>query len=49
VFGETFAPGPGHLAAVVCGLALALFGVILLARAPAAEPAEAESAVATED
>jgi uncharacterized membrane protein len=38
VFGETFARGPGHLAAVVGGLALALVGVVLLARAPAAAP-----------
>lgn len=35
VFGEHFARGPGHLAAVAAGLAVALFGVALLSRAPA--------------
>jgi drug/metabolite transporter (DMT)-like permease len=39
VFGESFARGPGHLAAVVGGLGLALLGVVLLARAPSAAPA----------
>lgn len=38
VFGETFSPGPAHLVAAVCGLVLTVFGVILLARAPAAQP-----------
>lgn len=38
VFGESFAGGPGHLAAVVGGLGLALLGVALLASAPAAAP-----------
>ncbi len=38
VFGETFSPGPAHLVAAICGLALTVFGVALLARAPAAEP-----------
>jgi drug/metabolite transporter (DMT)-like permease len=38
LFGETFSPGPAHLVAAACGLALTVFGVILLARAPAAEP-----------
>jgi drug/metabolite transporter (DMT)-like permease len=34
VFGESFPPGPGHLAAAVAGLALALLGIVLLAAAP---------------
>jgi drug/metabolite transporter (DMT)-like permease len=37
VFGETFSPGPGHVVAAACGLALTVFGLILLARAPGAE------------
>jgi hypothetical protein len=37
VFSETFSPGPDHLVAAACGLTLTVFGVILLARAPAAE------------
>lgn len=41
VFGETFSPGPGHLVAAGCGLALTVFGVVLLAREPAAEGEEA--------
>jgi drug/metabolite transporter (DMT)-like permease len=41
VFGETFSPGPGHLVAAGGGLALTVFGVVLLAREPAAEPEEA--------
>jgi drug/metabolite transporter (DMT)-like permease len=35
VFGESFARGPGHLAAVVTGLAVALAGIVLLSHAPA--------------
>jgi drug/metabolite transporter (DMT)-like permease len=35
VFGEHFAAGPGHLAAVAAGLAVALLGIALLSRAPA--------------
>ena len=35
VFGESFGPGTGHLAAVLAGLALALLGIVLLAGAPA--------------
>lgn len=49
VFGETFAPGPGHLVAVGCGLALTVCGVLLLARAPAAGPDDARAAAATDD
>jgi drug/metabolite transporter (DMT)-like permease len=36
VFGESFARGPGHLAAVVTGLAVAILGIAALSRAPAA-------------
>jgi drug/metabolite transporter (DMT)-like permease len=39
VFGESFTRGPGHLAAVVAGLAIALFGIVLLSRAPVPKPA----------
>jgi uncharacterized membrane protein len=41
VFGETFSPGPAHLVAAACGLALTVSGVIILARAPAADPQKA--------
>lgn len=41
VFGESFATGTGHLAAVVGGLALAVLGVVLLASAPAAASPQA--------
>lgn len=40
VFGEHFAHGPGHLAAVAVGLAVAMFGIALLSRAPAVERPE---------
>ena len=42
VFGEKFTSGPGHLAAVVVGLAAVLLGIVLLSRTPAAvDPAPA--------